>query len=61
MIWCAPTSDNESYDVYEIYCLRCSHRWLAVAPVEAEHVDLWECPNCDYMSGEWNVYEDEDE
>lgn len=41
-----PLTVDDLWGTYECYCLRCSTRFVSVAPVAAESVDLWECPRC---------------
>ena len=41
--------------VYDNYCIRCAYRYIGVAPVAAEAVDLWECPECGAMSVEHHL------
>lgn len=42
--------ESDQWDVYDCYCLRCATRGISVAPIGAEQVDLWECPDCGEMS-----------
>jgi NAD-dependent SIR2 family protein deacetylase len=49
------------WGVYDAYCLRCSWRYVSVAPVQAEDVDLWECPKCNTFSVTHHPYPDEEQ
>jgi hypothetical protein len=42
--------DEGPWGVYDEYCLSCSSRAVAAAPVQAEAIDLWECFNCGEMT-----------
>lgn len=49
------TDEEGPWGVYDVYCLRCAKRAISVAPVKAEHLDLWECPDCSTMSMTWHL------
>lgn len=50
---------NEPWAVYEGRCLRvdCMYRYVGIAPVAAETIELWECPQCGQTSVQWHRYE----
>lgn len=51
------TDDDEGpWAVYDCYCLRCSKRYVAVSPVQAEDIELWCCPDCETWTVQWHPY-----
>lgn len=49
------------WGVYDVYCLKCGHRALSVAPVSAEAVELWECSKDCGFTMTHHLREDDDE
>lgn len=55
------TEEEGARGVYDCYCLKCSFRYVGVAPVQAEDIDLWLCDKCQEMTVTWHPHPDAEE